>query len=111
MRTHSADIAGRRLRLTLEVPSEVPDALGGAALSFAPLVTVWGRIEALSGAETLDGARLEGRVDCRITLRWRAGIDARMRVSAGGRRFLIRSVFDPDGRKRNLVCLCQEVMP
>lgn len=111
MRANAVDIAGRRLRLTLEVPGEVPDALGGAAVTFSPLVTLWGRIDALSGGETLDGARLEGRVNTRITLRWRAGVDARMRLSAAGRLFLIRSVFDPDGRKRDLVCLCQEVTP
>jgi len=104
-------IAARRTRVTLETPQETTNALGGAAIGFTPLITFWGLIETRSGSEKLRGGRLEGASDTRITFRWRAGIDTRMRLSAGTRRFAIRAAFDPDGRKRELVCLCEELTP
>ena len=104
-------IGAHRLRLTLEIPVETPDTLGGAAQAFMPLITLWATIEASRGQERAVGERLEGVSDTRITLRWRPGVDTRMRFSAGTRYFEIRAVFDPDGRKRDLVCLCAEVTP
>lgn len=104
-------IAGRRVRLTLEAPVEVGNNLGGAAISFAPVATIWARIELGRGGENVVGERLEARAEARITLRWRANLDPRMRFSGASRLFAIRSVFDPDGSRRNLVCLCQEISP
>lgn len=106
-------VESRRSRVTLEAPAETANALGGAAIAFQPVVTLWARIEARGGAERERGARLEGGTDTRITLRWRGGVDTRMRFSLGtapgARLFAIRAVFDPDGRKRDLVCLCEEI--
>jgi hypothetical protein len=34
-----------------------------------------------------------------------------MRLTSGLRRFAIRSASDPDGAKRDLVCLVEEVRP
>ena len=47
----------------------------------------------------------------RVTLRWRAGVTAAMRWREGDRVLDIRTVFDPDERRRALVCLCQETRP
>lgn len=102
-------VENRRARVTLEAPVETTDALGGASLSFQPVVTLWARIEARTGVEKTLGDRLEGATDTRITLRWRGAVDSRMRFIFGTRVFGIRAVFDPDGRKRDLVCLCQEI--
>jgi SPP1 family predicted phage head-tail adaptor len=102
-------VENRRARMTLEAPVETTDALGGASITYQPIVTLWARIEARSGAEKALGGRLEGTTDTRITLRWRGGIDTRMRFAFGARIFVIRAAFDPDGRKRDLVCLCQEI--
>jgi SPP1 family predicted phage head-tail adaptor len=103
--------AARRARLTLEAPVETPDVLGGAAITFEPVATLWARIEAHGGRERVTGAAAEGVVETRITLRWRDGVDARMRFTDSARLFLIRAVSDPDGRRRDLVCLCEEITP
>lgn len=107
----AAPLGTRRTRLVLEAPVETPDALGGAAISWQPIVTLWARIEARGGREKPRGSRLEGSNDIRITLRWRAGVDTRQRLTGEGRVFAIRAAFDPDGRRRDLVCLCEEVAP
>ncbi len=104
-------LAARRLRMSLEYPVETPDAIGGAAIAFAPIMTLWARLEARAGRERTVGDRPEGVAETRITIRWRAGVDTRMRFVAGTRVFAISAVFDPDGRKRDLVCLCQEISP
>lgn len=102
-------IETRRSRVSLEAPQETANALGGAAIQYQPLVTLWARLEARGGAEKLRGGRLEGTSDTRITLRWRGGVDTRHRLRLGSRIFAIRAAFDPDGRKRDLVCLCEEI--
>lgn len=102
-------IGTRRVRLTLEAPVEAPDALGGAAIAYQPIVTLWARIEVRGGRERLAGERPEGTADTRITIRWRGGVDARMRFSLGARVFAVQAAFDPDGRRRELVCLCEEI--
>lgn len=108
LKPNSQPIAGRRVRLVLEAPVEVADPLGGAEITHQPLLTLWASVCAQRGGETEVAGRVEGAVDTRITLRWRPGVDAGMRFSDGTRRFVIRAVFDPDGRRRDLVCLCQE---
>jgi SPP1 family predicted phage head-tail adaptor len=110
-RSGQAQAGMRRTRLMLETPVETPNTLGGAAISFSPVIGVWGRLEALSGREREAGLKLEGVADTRITIRWRAGIDTRMRFSSGTRIFVIRSAFDPDDARRDLVCLCEEISP
>ena len=107
----SSLIGTRRMRFTLEAPAETPDVIGGAEQVFTPLVTLWGRIEATTGNEAVEAARAEGQVVTRIVLRWRANLDSRMRLVSGIRVFLIRATYDPDGRKRKLICLCREVTP
>jgi SPP1 family predicted phage head-tail adaptor len=102
-------IDSRRLRLTIEHPVEVHNAQGGATITWQPLITVWARIDARSGRERQDAGRLESAADTKITIRWRGTVDARMRFTGDARIFDIRSTFDPDGRRRDLVCLCEEI--
>jgi SPP1 family predicted phage head-tail adaptor len=104
-------IESRRSRLVLEMPQETVNALGGAAIQYQPVVTLWARVEIRGGSERLRGGRLEGTSDTRITLRWRGGVDTRQRFRLGSRLFAIRAAFDPDGRRRDLVCLCEEISP
>lgn len=103
-------LGSRRQRLVLEAPLEAPNPLGGAAIAFSPVVTLWARLDPGSARDWVTGERLEARTETRITLRWRGGVDATMRFALGARIFQIAATFDPDGRKRELVCLCQEVM-
>jgi SPP1 family predicted phage head-tail adaptor len=104
-------IGQRRHRLTLFMPVETANALGGAKITWQAGLSFWGRIEALSGSETIEGAQLGSKISTRITLRWRAGVTARQRLGQGARIFAIRAVFDPDGFKRQLICLCEELAP
>ncbi|KRE17785.1 hypothetical protein ASE63_00850 [Bosea sp. Root381] len=104
-------VGALRLRLLLEAPVATPDGLGGATVSHETVAAVWAQVEWLSGGEHWRRGRPEQIATHRITMRWRAGVDAGQRLRDGERVFDIRAVFDPDGSRRRLVCLVQEVSP
>jgi SPP1 family predicted phage head-tail adaptor len=104
-------VASRRKRLVLEAPVEAPDSIGGAAISYQTIATLWGEVSAKSGRETSEGGRLEGTIETRIRIRFREAIDARMRFRLGARIFAIRAAFDADGTRRWTTCLVDEVTP
>jgi SPP1 family predicted phage head-tail adaptor len=110
-RARSPFVGAMRQRLVLEAPVEVADALGGAAISYQAIATLWGEVIAKSGRETNVGERLEGAVETQIRIRFRAGVDARMRFRAGQRIFAIRAAFDADGRRKFTTCFVDEVTP
>lgn len=102
-------VGARRRRFVLEMPQENPDGFGGVIRSYAAGPELWGAIEMIAGDERFRGGRAEQAVTHRITLRFRDGVTAAMRFSRGLRRFDIRSAGDPDGSRRELVCLVEEV--
>jgi len=109
MTRKSLSIGARARRFVLELPLERPDGFGGTIRSFAPGPQVWGAMEMLSGDERVRADRSEQRVTHRITLRYREGVTGAMRIASGLRRFSIRAASDPDGSRRDLVCLVEEI--
>lgn len=106
-----AAIGAMRRRLVLEAPVEMPDGLGGVTRSFVTVAAFWAQVEWLGGAEHWRQGRPEQTGSYRITLRWRGDLDAGRRLRDGARLFEIRAAADPDGGRRRLVCLAEEVTP
>jgi SPP1 family predicted phage head-tail adaptor len=104
-------IASMRRRMVIETPVETPDGAGGWTQLFQPLATVWASLEWLGGDERWREGGFEQAGRWRITMRWRAGITAGMRLKDDTRLFDIRASADPDGGGRRLVCLCEEISP
>jgi head-tail adaptor len=107
-------LARLRQRVAIERPVGTPDGAGGAETTWQPLVTVWAGLEWLGGEERWREGGPEQVGRWRVTMRWRAGIDAGMRLRMarqGGsdRRFDIRAAADPDGAGRRLICICEEI--
>lgn len=109
--SHDGTVGALRRRLVLEAPVSTPDGLGGATQSFQTVAALWGQVEWLSGREIWRMGRPEQLSTHRITMRWRAGVDAGQRLRDGSRVFDIRTVVDPDGGRRRLVCLVEETTP
>lgn len=111
----SPPIAARRLRLVLEEPVTVADDIGGTARSYTPRVTLWARlVPANSAARSTERSVADQAgqgVTHHVTLRWRGDITAAMRFRAGTRLFNILGQSDPDGLRRHLVCLVEEIAP
>ncbi len=104
-------IGRQRQRMTLEAPAMTADGAGGSQTSWVVLASFWASLEWLAGEERDRAGRPEQSTTHRVTLRWRAGLDAGQRLRLGTRIFDIRAVGDPDGGRRVLVCLVQEVKP
>ncbi len=111
MPPRSLSIGARARWFVLELPLERPDGFGGVIRSYAPGPQVWGAMEMLSGHERLRADRPEQALTHRITLRYREGVTGAMRIVCGLRRFAIRAASDPDGSRRDLVCLVEEIKP
>ena len=104
-------IGARRRRFVLELPLDSPDGFGGVIRTYAAGPQFWGAIEMIRGDEHVRAGRSEQAVTHRVRLRYRDGVTAAHRLACGPRRFQIRTASDPDGRRRELVCLVEEVTP
>lgn len=111
MKTKSLSIGARARRFVLEMPLERPDGFGGVIRSYALGPQMWGAMEMLSGIERVRADRPEQALTHKVTLRYRDGVTAAMRLVSGLRRFAIRTASDPDGSRRELVCLVEEIRP
>lgn len=111
MRNKPLAAGARARRFVLELPLDTPDCFGGFIRSYAAGPQLWGAVEMLSGLERVRADRPEQALTHRITLRYREGVTAAMRLVLGLRRFAIRAAADPDGSRRELVCLVEEIKP
>lgn len=112
MDAFAIEAGGLRHRPVLQTRSPQPDGGGGELgdpwAAPVTVATLWGRIEPLGGAERLQAMKLESRVTHRISIRYRLGIIADMRLVQGTRIFNIRAVIDTGERRRVLELLCEE---
>lgn len=98
-----------RHRVTLEAPVDAPDGAGGYTRSFTPSANLWARITPSGAREDFVEQRAEQAVSHVVTIRWRDDVTKDMRFVHRGRRLRIQSAFDPDERRRFLVCQCEEI--
>ncbi len=112
MTGHDAHYLGAaRRRLVLEAPVALSDDAGGQTETFGPVASVWAQVRWRSGDERSRAGREEQVARFEITIRWRAGVNAGMRLTGQGATYGIISAGDPDGRRTRLSCLCEEISP
>lgn len=95
-----------RHRVEIETPIETQDDYGGLGSSWESYCDVWAQREDLSGGELFQAQQINAEVSTQFTIRYRSGIDARMRVISDDVCYGINSVQDPDGRREKLLLLC-----
>ena len=108
--TQTTPIGARARRFTLEMPLQSPDGFGGTLTSYVAGPLLWGAIEFVGGGERRRAGRPEQAITHRVRLRFRDGVTAAMRLALGPRRFAIRLAADPDGSRRELICLVEEIL-
>lgn len=93
-----------------------PDALGTPTPEhWESVADVRAAIEPLSGREIVSAKQVDPRTTHKVTIRWRAGVSARMRIvvparsGSPERSLQIVSVINEDERDRTLVLMAQEV--
>ncbi|MBI1867714.1 MAG: phage head closure protein [Methylocystis sp.] len=98
-----------RVRAIIEAPVDTPDDSGAMTRTYAPLANVWAHVTALTGEAHFVAARQEQSLTHLVRMRWRADVTSEMRLVVGSRKLLIHSVYDPDERRRLLMCRCEEI--
>ncbi len=99
-----------RHRVKLQSATETQDSYGAIVQTWADVATVWASIEARTGRETFTAAQVYATADHIITIRYRSGVTAKMRIVYGSRVFDIQGAVDPDGRKRTLMIYAKEAV-
>lgn len=95
-------------RLLLERAGREPDGQGGAETDFVAVASLWARIEPVSARKEERAGAEPMTVTHRIWIRARADLESGMRFRKGLRVFAVRTLRDPDGTGRYLVCGCEE---
>jgi SPP1 family predicted phage head-tail adaptor len=97
-----------RSRVALERPDDAVDDTGSLTRVWTQVADLWARITPLRGAEGFVAGQQETSILYDVTIRWRPDAASPMRFRIGSRALYIRTAFDPDARRRSLVCRCEE---
>ena len=97
-----------RSRVTLQTPVDSVDDSGALLRVWTSIVDVWAKIETQRGSELFVAGEQETVLAHLVTIRWRPDTASPMRFLLGSRALYIRAAFDPDSRRRHLVCRCDE---
>ena len=100
-----------RHRVTIQqftIGSPQQTSSGEADGEWTEVKTVWGAIEPLRGRELIAAQQVASEVTGTITIRYRAGVTAAMRVKFGARYYGVLAVVDPDERHDRLLLYVKE---
>ena len=99
----------RRHRLTIQ--RKVP-GIGFTEPTWATHTEAWGAIEPLRGSELLAADQVNSEVTAKITIPYRIGVTAAMRVTCDGRLYkIVAPPIDPELRHRELQLMVREEVP
>ena len=102
--------AGRiNRRCVIQTPSTATDELGQPIPGWTDVATVWGDIRMKSGLESIKAGASVSTVQASIRIRYRAGINAGMRIVHNLTAYNITAV-QPDVGGREFVDLVAEVV-
>lgn len=91
-----------------------PDAQGGRTMRWGDYVTVWARVEPVSGAERVRAEAIGSQLNYQVLTRYRADVTPSMRLAwtpygGSSKTLQIHGVHPVDGRREFLRLLCGEV--
>lgn len=105
-------IRSGELKTLIEIQAaiDVRDASGGAEPQWQKLCECYAKWEMTSGNESMSGNQPIGVASHLLTIRFRGGLDRKLRVIGQGRTLDVNSVMDPDGRREMLLLRCTEAI-
>lgn len=95
-------------RVELQTRSTTQDSFGSQSTTWTTTIPAWARIEPLSGRALEAAKQLHAEVTHRVTIRYRPGITAAMRLKYGARLMEIGYVLNPGETNEQLQLLCTE---
>ena len=99
-----------RERVALKSVSTQRDEVGGLVETWATVATVSAKIEPMSARESWYRQQMNAAASWKVSIRWRAGMTTKQRITWGSRTFEVRGVTDPDNRRRFLELACDEIV-
>ncbi len=97
-------------RARLQVRNEVDDGLGGRAISYVDIGSIWCRVMMNGGQAFWEAKKINPKLTHFIIMRYRPGLTPRNRIVWSGRAFAFDSVDDPDGRRIELHAMATEIL-
>lgn len=94
--------------VTIQQFAPVQNATGEPVKTWSDVVSVYGRVEPLSGREFFQGQQFNSEIRAVIKVRYCTGISTRMRALYAGRIYNIEAVINTDERDRELQLVCSE---
>lgn len=100
-----------RHRVALQRKEQTQNPLTGAMVTtWVPVATVWAAVEPLSAREFVAAQAVQSDVSVRITVRYRPGITAALRIVHDGKVYNITGVLaDKDSGREYLTLPCAEL--
>jgi SPP1 family predicted phage head-tail adaptor len=89
-------------RITIQNVTESVDTFGQRVQSFSTLAVVWAKVEEKRGAEGEQSNQIVATRMVEFLIRYRAGLNERMRVVYRGNTYMIESIISGDDRKNTL---------
>lgn len=99
-----------RHRLRLEQRVQAADGGVGLTTTYTPVARVWGQVEATRGALYAAGVQVVDAPTHRIVIRYRAMTDFD-HLADEARRWRVRDVRDPDGTRKWVEIMAEELTP
>jgi SPP1 family predicted phage head-tail adaptor len=102
-----------RHRITFQTRSTGQDAIGGQALPWSDVTTVWADVSPLSGREIMAAQAIQSELTHMISVRYQSQFSdpkvmAAMRIMYGNRIFNIHASIDVDERHKTIEISCGE---
>jgi SPP1 family predicted phage head-tail adaptor len=101
--------AGRyKQRITIQDPARLKNSTGEVESVWTEHSSRWAEVRELSGSERYIDPVVMETASHQVKMRYEPGITQDMRILYDGKTLDIRSIIDPDERKRELVLICRE---
>ena len=99
-----------RHRVTIQEKAAVTDSFGEEINDWSDVCTVWAAVEPLKGREFFAAQKENAETTVRITIRYRFGITADMRVLYCNNVYEINAIIDLEERHVELQLMCRELL-
>jgi len=97
-----------RHRITIQSPTETQDTYGEPVPTWSTYLTAWASVEPIKGREYWESQQINAEVTHKIIMRYRSGLNPKMRVSWGNRTFNIHSILNEYERDNKLTLMVTE---
>ena len=95
-------------RVMLQYRTEIDDGYGGKTFEWFDHAAVWAKVEPLSGSEYFKAHQTQVEVTHRVTMRYRADVDEKMRIVYGEKILEIESILDVDSAHQRMEIMARE---